>query len=75
MSTEIPPGFSPPLHPISDRDHGGYATIASGCGLVFIMLFAVIRLFNCHRIGFYPADYFLFAGTVSIQELKASETT
>jgi hypothetical protein len=64
-TTNIPPGFSPALHPISPQDHGGWATIASGCGLVFVLLFATIRLFNSQRIGFHAADHVLFAATVS----------
>ena len=70
-STTLPPGYTAPLHPISSDDHGGYASIASGCGLVFILMFAGIRLWNCGRIGHFVDDSVLFAGTVSNAEAES----
>lgn len=60
-----PPGFSPALHPITVDDHGGYATIASGSGLVVVLLFALIRLFNIRRVGLHRSEYTLLTATVS----------
>lgn len=64
MSTEVPDGYAHALHPITDYDHGGYAIIASGCSLVFVLIFAGLRLWNCARIGHSIDDFVLFAGTV-----------
>ncbi|KAK0281832.1 hypothetical protein LTR54_000506 [Friedmanniomyces endolithicus] len=63
MSTTLPAGYSQALHPITSTDHGGYASITSGCALVFVLIFAAIRLWNCGRIGHNLDDSVLFAGT------------
>ncbi|KAK5674780.1 hypothetical protein LTS10_012516 [Elasticomyces elasticus] len=64
MSTILPVGYTEALHPITNDDHGGYASIASGCGLVFVLMFATIRLWNCGRIGHFTDDSVLFAGSI-----------
>lgn len=42
----LPDGYSPPAYANTSEDHGGWAIIASGVGLVFILLFASIRLYT-----------------------------
>lgn len=42
----LPDGYSPPAYANTPDDHGGWAIIASGVGLVFILLFASIRLYT-----------------------------
>ena len=44
MSTPLPPGYSPASHALTANDHGGLASIASGIGLVFILLFVTMRV-------------------------------
>lgn len=66
MTTNLPDGYTQALHPITQDDHGGYASISSGCTLVFVLIFAAIRLWNASRIGQYLDDTVLFVGTVSL---------
>ncbi|KAK4900708.1 hypothetical protein LTR49_027425 [Elasticomyces elasticus] len=64
MTTNLPDGFTRPLHQITQDDHGGYASITTGCTLVFVLIFAAIRLWNTGQIGYHYDDTALFIGTV-----------
>lgn len=68
MATPLPPGYSSANYPITPDDHGGYAVIASGVGLVFILLFATIRVWTRFplRRALNLDDLVLFASTVSM---------
>ncbi|KAK6390253.1 hypothetical protein LTR81_026934 [Elasticomyces elasticus] len=64
MTTNLPDGFTRALHQITQDDHGGYASITTGCTLVFVLIFAAIRLWNTGQIGYHYDDTALFIGTV-----------
>lgn len=42
----LPAGYSSPAFANTPEDRGGWAVIASGVGLVFILLFASLRLYT-----------------------------
>lgn len=42
----LPAGYSPPAFANTPEDRGGWVVIASGVGLVFILLFASLRLYT-----------------------------
>ncbi|KAK5709918.1 hypothetical protein LTR17_019366 [Elasticomyces elasticus] len=65
MSASLPPGYSPAAHPLTPDDHSGWAVIASSVGLLFVLLFASIRLWirNPARPVLYADDIALFAAT------------
>ncbi|KAK0781638.1 hypothetical protein LTR75_014648 [Friedmanniomyces endolithicus] len=66
MATALPSGFSPAAHPLSPDDHSGWAVVASSIGLLFVLLFASIRLWirNPLRSKLYPDDFALLAATL-----------
>jgi hypothetical protein len=42
----LPPGYSSPAYTNTPEDRGGWAVVASGVALVFILLFASLRLYT-----------------------------
>lgn len=42
----LPAGYSPPAYANTPDDRAGWAVVASGVGLVFVLLFASIRLYT-----------------------------
>jgi hypothetical protein len=42
----LPTGYSSPAYANTPEDRGGWAVVASGVGLVFILLFASLRLYT-----------------------------
>ncbi|KAK3114964.1 hypothetical protein LTR53_006143 [Teratosphaeriaceae sp. CCFEE 6253] len=71
MASAVPAGHSPAAHPLSPDDRSGWAVVASGIALLFILLFAGIRLWvrNPVRATLFPDDLALFAasGVAAIQ--------
>ncbi|KAK3112584.1 hypothetical protein LTR53_010978 [Teratosphaeriaceae sp. CCFEE 6253] len=65
MASAVPAGHSPAAHPLSPDDRSGWAVVASGIALLFILLFACIRLWirNPFRATVFPDDFALFAAT------------
>jgi hypothetical protein len=43
----IPPGYSPPRYTITNDNHSGWAVVASGIGLMVVLLFGFIII--CYR--------------------------
>ncbi|KAK5684729.1 hypothetical protein LTR17_027102 [Elasticomyces elasticus] len=64
MTTNLPDVFTRALHQITQDDHGGYASITTVCTLVFVIIFAAIRLWNTSQIGYHHDDTVFFIGTV-----------
>lgn len=46
LDMSLPAGYSPPAYANTHEDRAGWAVVASGVGLVFIILFASIRLYT-----------------------------
>lgn len=52
LSTLLPPEYSPPAAVVTSTDHGGWITITTALGLLFVLFFLALRVFI--RTGISP---------------------
>ena len=70
MSTSLPPGYSPASYTVTANDHAGLAVIASGIGLVFMLLFVMIRLWMRYPLRTTP---YLDDTTVAVATVRTTD--
>lgn len=49
--SRVPPGFSPPFATVTDNDHTAWVIITTVLGLIYSLLFGLVRIFVSWTTG------------------------